>query len=298
MMMLINVFGVVLVLVGFGALLAYYMRLYYWQGKPSFLPFFTCTILLITGGGFSLKRSSFLAHNIYLYKTLLPENGIISALAYSPYAGLITAYHTPPGIFFNERLAKLQIQTSSVIGKFNDFLFFFDNVHQTLLVYKLDLLWRSYDKIAILPTSIEISTTDIYLSGDEKQKCVLILRNWQDANFSDRRDKLSKFGYKDFFISPKGLAFKDGILYVCDDHRILLFTNERLIRDIGPFSSPRHILFWKDQLVVTSYNEVLFMSDSLDAIVFSLAGPFLYVTCSETKLYIANLQSINIYLKE
>lgn len=277
-------------------LFIYYALIFLQKTRFTFFVTFLNTVVLITAGGLMLFDTGATKTNFQIVDTQSLTHGQLTAMAYSENQGLLTGYHGNSRIFEGNRVYKdiTDFTAYSGLDVVDEYLFVVDFDQQTLLVYKNALFWRQYQNLSFHPIGLTASQHDIFVTGVGPSKEILILKNYTDKT-CHVRENLKYFGTNDSFTTLRGLVFADGLLYVCDHHRILIFSGKRKIRELGPFADPRQLVFWNTRLVVASHLQTLLLSSNMDTIDFIIHGPSYHVAASKTRLYIGDTTHVRSY---
>lgn len=288
--------GLGLGIFGSFTLFIYYALIFLQKTRFTFFGIFLNTVVLITAGGLMLFDTGATKSNFQIVDTQSLTHGQLTAMAYSENLGLLTGYHGNSRIFEGNHVYKdiTDFTAYSGLDVMDDFLFVADYNQKIILVYKNALFWREYQNLSFHPIGLTASHKDIFVTGDGPRKEILILKNYTDKT-CHVREKLEYFGINDSFTTLRGLVFADGLLYVCDHHRILIFSGRRKIRELGPFSDPRQLAFWNTHLVVASHLQTLLLSTNMNTVDFIIHGPSYHVAASKTRLYIGDTTHIRSY---
>ena len=113
----------------------------------------------------------------------------------------------------------------------------------------------NFANLSFTPESIAISSTLLYASGENVPYITEL-----SIHDTPTESKFETFGPGPLntFKDPKGIFFKDGLLYVCDRNSVLVFNNRHLIRSFGPIVNPLFVTVWKKQLVVSTLSFIFF----------------------------------------
>lgn len=159
-----------------------------------------------------------------------------------------------------------------------------------------------YTQLSFPPLSMALTSTHIFFSGKHQSyisllpnplnKTSLIYRNATQLNFFHFGT-----GTTNEFTHPVGLFVHENLLYVCEQTRIVVFKNQKLIYSYGPLFNPYYVLVWKKMLVASTKFHLFFYNLKSRQFIgtLTLNSRILSITSSPSFLYVAQSSQVQIY---
>jgi hypothetical protein len=147
--------------------------------------------------------------------------------------------------------------------------------------------------------SIAVDNLDnnhIFISGTENFLTEIDGGNGQAENISTY-SLFDTFGSGPIlkFQNPRGILFHNGILYVCDQNRLLAFVGRTLIRIYEPAIDAYKVAIWKDTIVVAAIHRTYFFNIQSARHLFTAIFSSLSITVTPQYLYIAGSDGIRVF---
>jgi hypothetical protein len=159
-----------------------------------------------------------------------------------------------------------------------------------------------YTNLSFLPLSIALTSTHIFFSGRDQSYISLLPNPLNKTSLiSGNATQLNFFhfgtGTINKFTHPVGLFVHENLLYVCEQTRIVVFKNQKLIYSYGPLFKPYHVLVWKKMLVASTNFHLFFYNLKSRQFIgtLTLNSPILSITSSPSFLYVAQSSQVQIY---
>jgi len=150
------------------------------------------------------------------------------------------------------------------------------------------------DTITLLPfPPLSIAVGDdgyLYVSGPLQQVLCIAL-----DDTATRRTTITTFALNDTFSRLRGLVYAQGLLYVADRTRVLVFRRRELVQVLPQILEGRKLAIWQGLLVVTHVTELRFFALRDGQHYATLGGSSFDLTVSETLLYVTSVDTLQVY---
>lgn len=259
----------------------------------------------------SIKLHSSVPSENYNYYAQSYFNSIVYALKFPLHIHTFTEFgnnHAFTDQFSEVNLTKFQNFSLSTIAVYENWLLFTleHNFEKQIELWGQDLTTKTfqqfYTNLSFLPLSIALTLTHIFFSGRD-QSYISLLPNPlnKTSSISGNTTQLNFFhfgtGTTNEFTHPVGLFVHENLLYVCEQTRIVVFKNQKLIYSYGPLFEPYHVLVWKKMLVASTKFHLFFYNLKSRQFIgtLTLNSRILSITSSPSFLYVAQSSQVQIY---
>lgn len=230
----------------------------------------------------------------------IPTHGKLTAMVYVPVKGLMTTSNITKGVLIDNNPVGLATDMDYIpalaLHQSQNQLFVSDWQKKKIRVYDVATS-RLLFNITDLPFGAQsIAVGDdgwVYMSGQEDY--VLCIQLATTGQKPAQMMQIQQFGRNDTFTRLRGLFYEDGLLYVADRTRIVVFRNRSVVKYLTPIIEGRKMVLWQNMLVVAQTTQMQFFTVTDGRLLATIAGSCFEIACSPTHLYTSSGDRLMIY---